>query len=564
MSGAALLLALVPASWLPPNHYPPWVSAWQEGLAIALLAMAALFSWRLRASISRPWAAAAGVAVASIVWQAATGRIHFGGDALMATFYVGLFVLAMAVGTSLARPANTPIEPGRHIGADAPSWLALGTLCAASLSVGIALIQWTDIAFARMWIADLPPDGRPFSNLGQANHFCTACFLGIAALGVLREGGRIGSAGFWAGATFMLLGMVMSGSRTAWVQLGIAALMCAAYARRTGLRLRAVHAIGLVLLGLAVQVSWSPLDQALARHVDRPLEEKLSAGARPALWREMITAAAQEPLGGYGWQQIGAAQQRVALDRPPQAAFFEHFDRAHNLVLDLLLWAGIPVGAAILALGAWALVSQMRRITDPRAVWIMTGAFGLLAHAMLEFPLEFAYFLIPFGALLGMSAAMSRPGPSFALPRWTLPVAGGGAAVLLLLIAMDYLRAEENFRMLRMESARIGTTRVVSEVPELPLLNQVEAFLQLVRTEPKPGMTPAQLELMHKVTQRYGVAPALFRYALALGLNGRPDEAAQTLRLLCHIHSRKRCREAREAWPEFQQRHEALRAVPAP
>ncbi|MFO1266326.1 MAG: Wzy polymerase domain-containing protein [Rubrivivax sp.] len=349
------------------------------------------------------------------------------------------------------------------------------------------------------------------------------------------------------------------------MQLALALAMCAWFARRAGLRLRPAHVVGLLLLGGVLQATWSPLDDALARRVDRPLEEKLSAGARPAIWRDMLAAVAREPLAGHGWLQIGAAQQSIALDRPPVPVLFEHVDRAHNLVLDLLLWAGIPVGLAIVVLAALALAGQLRRITDARAVWLMTVPLGLFAHAMLEFPLEFAYFLIPLGISLGMVHAMSHSNAlAVRLPRWALPAGGAAMAALLALVANDYIQAEENFRQLRMETARIGTTRVVAEVPHLRVLNQLESFLWLVRTEPRAGLSAAELERMHKTSQRYGMAPALYRYAMALGLNGRPEEAARTLALLCHVHSRKRCQEAREAWPAMQQRHEALRAVPAP
>lgn len=564
MNATALLLPLLPAAWLLPNHYPPWVSAWLEGTAIAVLALAALRCWR-HAELPRLWAAAALLAWASVIWQTLSGRIFFSGDALMVALYIGLFLLALAVGSAVVRTGDGSLVLGGSLWRDAPALFATGIVAGAAVSVAIALVQWTDIPFARLWIADLPPDGRPFSNLGQANHFCTAAFLGLAALGVLRESARIGATGFWLGAGFMLLGMVMSGSRTAWVQLLLSLVLCGWFARRAGLRIRPRHVVGLIVLGSALQVVWSPLDDLLARRVDRPLDERLSAGARPAIWRDMLAAVAREPLAGHGWQQIGAAQQSIALDRPPVPVLFEHVDRAHNIVLDLVLWAGIPVGAAIVLLALSALWSQLRRITDPRAVWLMAGALGLLAHAMLEFPLEFAYFLIPLGVSLGMVHAMSRPPrPAITLPRWAVPAGGAAAAGILALVGSDYLQAEENFRMLRLETARIGTTRVVSDVPHLRVLNQLEAFLLLVRTEPKAGMTTQELERMHKVSQRYGMAPALYRYAMALGLNGRPKEAARTLQLLCHIHSRKRCQEAREAWPQMQQRHEALRAVPPP
>ncbi len=566
----ALALALIPAAWLAPNHYPPWVSAWLDGLALACLALAALTS-RCDAALPRPWAWAAGIALASIAGQWAAGRILFVGDALMTAVYVGAFALSIAMGASVARPADPSLSRegaaksfGSAMGRDSPATFALGTLIAAMLSVAIALVQWTDVDLLRLWIAEPPPSGRPFSNLAQPNHFSTAAFLGLVSLALLREAGHIGWAGFWSGGSLMILGMVMSGSRTAWLQAGVAAAMCAALGPRVGLKVRVQHIVVLVAVGAVLQAAWSPLDTWLERRSDRPLEEKLAAGARPAIWRDMFAAVAREPLAGHGWQQIGAAQQSVALDRPPVAAFFEHFDHAHSVVLDLLLWAGVPVGGLLILLCGSALWRQVRHLHDPRAVWLMIGALGIVAHALLEFPLAFAYFLLPLGVMLGMTQVLSPPGPAGRYPRAWLKVSGAVLAATLAVVSIDYLRAEEDFRLARLETARIGTDRVRAEVPDLLVLTQLESFLRFVRTESRPGMSVEELDLMNRVALRYGFAFVLYRQAVALGLNGRPVEAGRALKLLCHIHSRKRCREAREAWPAMQQRYQALREVPAP
>ena len=294
----------------------------------------------------------------------------------------------------------------------------------------------------------------------------------------------------------------------------------------------------------------------------RAPEELRTSGTRPLIWRDALSAVTREPLWGFGWTQVGAAQQAVALERP---SYFEHVEHAHNLLLDFLVWAGIPVGGTLALLCLLALASQVRRVSDPRAVWLMTGALGLFAHALLELPLEYAYFLIPFGVSLGMVNALSaRPPAALSLPRWALPTAGAALGTVLTVVALDYLPAEESLRMARLETSRIGTDRINSQTPELRVLDQLEAFLRFVRTEPHAGMTAAELDEMRKVSQRFGFAPSLYRYAIALGLNGQPGEAARTLQRLCHIHAPKRCAEAREGWTTMQQRYEALRAVPPP
>jgi hypothetical protein len=130
--------------------------------------------------------------------------------------------------------------------------------------------------------------------------------------------------------------------------------------------------------------------------------------------------------------------------------------------------------------------------------------------------------------------------------------------------AVEYLEVEENYRTLRMESARIGVGGLVTPAPKLRLLTQLEAFLQFAHTEAMPGMSVAQVDWMRKVSARFGYPPVLFRYALAAGLNGQPEIARQTLARLCRIHPPARCLEAQEAWAALQVRYPELAGVAAP
>jgi hypothetical protein len=246
---------------------------------------------------------------------------------------------------------------------------------------------------------------------------------------------------------------------------------------------------------------------------------------------------------------------------PPTGDVVEH---SHNLLLDLLLWAGIPTGGLIIVLAAWALARQARALRDPRAAWLFAGVVGLLVHAMLEYPLEYAYFLLPAGLALGAAYALDPGEPGWRVPPTALRGVSAVLAGLFVVIAIDYLEAEQNHRLLRLESARIGTTRIESAPPQLMLLDQLQAFLTFARSEAREGMSPAELDAMRRVSERYAYPPVMFRYALASGLNGEPAIAALTLQRLCRMHSEARCREARELWPGLQQRYPQLAAIPAP
>ena len=144
-------------------------------------------------------------------------------------------------------------------------------------------------------------------------------------------------------------------------------------------------------------------------------------------------------------------------------AFFDH---THDLPLQFLVELGIPLGVLVMALMLWALGVALRgalpktpeKDAAPGQTLLRPAAFAMvlliLVHSLLEYPLWYAYFLLPaafaFGLCLGgptpASAAAARSGPvdepARAAPGATRPLLI--AAMVLMAGAMasviDYAR----------------------------------------------------------------------------------------------------------------------------
>lgn len=542
------------AAWLVPNHYLPWVAAWGDALAIfglllllpsvmASAASGARVSWQL-----------SGVAVISgimLLAQITTGKLLFGGDALMAAFYVGLWLAAVLTGRLLAAADS------RSSGFNT---LTASWLIAALLSIGVALVQWTGAFSLGIYAADLPPGGRPFANVAQPNHLCTLCFLGLCSLLWQHQRQRVNGAVFWMSAGFLLLGMIITQSRTGWLQIVLLIAWGIFMRVRADLRITRVQLLMLGAVFVVGTLLWPLINDAmLLPAAGRSMSDNMRAGNRLPNWWGMLDAIGREPLWGFGWQQVGAAQQRVALEHPAMTEFLEH---SHNLVLDLLLWNGIPAGSVIIGALAWWFIAQIHACRDARIVWLLGAVGGVFTHGMLEFPLEYAYFLIPVGLMMGaIEGFLSLGAPSLCVKRWAVLSFTGLLTAVFLWTAVEYLKVEENYRTLRMESARIGVEGIVTPAPRLRLLTQLEAFLQFTRTEATPNMRPDQVDWMRKVSERFGYPSVLFRYALAAGLNGQPQVAHEALARLCRVHGSKRCIEAHEAWAVLQARYSQLAGI---
>lgn len=547
-------VALTPLAWLIPNHYFPWSSAWPDGIAATLTAFAAILFWA-PCRVAFQWVAVCSLALLILFGQSLAGKIYFSGDAVTAAAYVLALASAAIAGSSLVHPKSESNFNGPLTA------LLLSVLAAAIASIGVALLQWTDAASLGIWQAELPPGQRPFGNVAQPNHLSTIAFLGICAAGVLRNTQLIGHCGFWAATAWMAFGMVMSGSRTGWVQMACLLVFVFWAGHRCELKIGRAGVTALALTFAAAVLLWPDINTWLMLDRGRPLAETMSGGTRTAHWLAMLDAIGREPWWGYGWQQVSVAQLQVADSHPFVGEQIEH---AHNVVLDLLIWNGLPLGLTLLVLALAWYVSRLRAIKEGRDAWLMLAVTGLGAHAMLEYPHTYAYFLVPLGLFIGAVDRLQVHHGMVSISAHLTRAIGLSLACLLGFIGYDYLQAEQSFRLLRLESAKIGATGLQTPPPKLMLLNQLEAYQTFVHTEARPGMSPSEIDTMRRTAERYANPPALFRYALVAGLNGQPDTAALTLKRLCRIHAKPRCQESRDGWVALQRRYPVLLTIAPP
>lgn len=521
-------LSLV-AAWLVANHYPPWVTSHSEllaAIAAGLLAIGALNKGSPPA-IEVPAAALFFAAVAAIpLAQAAIGHVWFFGDAWIAALY--LLCATWAVLWS-ARACT--------IDEHWTNRFATALLAGAMLSSIATLLQFFElnVGALALYIPSVPPGRSPFGNLAQPNQLTSLMGIGLAGLWLLYERRRVGGGWALTVALLLTLTMAMTRSRTALLLLGVGLLWQVGFGRRFhNLRMQRWILAGLATVWVALSLIWPTILKTLDRE---PLlastASRLEAGPRTVIWSQLMQAVWERPLTGFGWNQVSVAQMMVAGDGP-RSRWTEH---SHNLLLDMMLWNGVPLALLILGICTWWAVRTLPRIRTEN------GAFGslvmalLLAHSMVEFPLDYLYFLVPFGIALGLVVHDTKEDAVFTVSRW----AGRGAMALFAAItafsAIDYWRIEEAFREMRFTVARIGRPMVTQAPPMLTTaFTQLAAFHHFALTTPRPGMSAEKIEWMHKVAYRYGESPLLYRYALAQALNGDIEGARLTLLKMLNIH----------------------------
>ncbi len=196
--------------------------------------------------------------------------------------------------------------------------------------------------------------------------------------------------------------------------------------------------------------------------------------------------------------------------------------------------------------------------------FLLAGVAGVFAHAMVEYPLSYTYFLLPVGMMMGALDGVNPPSFSMPMPRWSVALGATVSAALLVAIAADYVKVEPNVRLLRLETARIGTGRIVSEAPDLWLLSELQAYLRFARIETPAAASSEELAWMLKVAERFPYTSSQFRYALASALSGNPAGAQDMLARLCALHGSMACNQSLGEWTRLIQTYPQLASVSLP
>jgi O-antigen ligase len=544
------------AAFLLSSHFLPWVAFQQELMAAAAVALIGGTALTRAGGWRWPFLAVAAALAASVpLLQAASGLLLYAADGLLASLYLLGFALCIATGAALVQMRRDDLLDG----------LAAVMLTAALVSVGLAACQWLLVEPPIFrWIGLMPPlpGNRPFGNLGQPNHLATLLAIGVISVGWFFERRRVGAGVLGTTAVFLSMGIALTQSRQIWVGLVVVSIWMIFARRRAGARVPiwALPAFTGVLVVMTLLLG--PLSEALQLTATRSVGELAAKGTRLLHWQHMLDAIGRAPWFGYGWNGVNIAQSLVAPDHP--AVREGVLDHSHNMLLDLMVWNGVPLGLLMFGVLVWWFARHLRACADAASTHLLAVLLVVFTHAAFEYPLSYAYFLLPAGLMMGAVDALSPVDRGLQVPRALAASLVALAVLMTSLIAVDYVKVDADHRKMRLEKFIVSNHPDADPPVEIWLLTNWRDFLVLARSELKPGMPAELLESMRKVRLRYPQPPILIRYALVAGLNDRPDEARAVMSTLCKMHAPLRCREGRDAWLAMREKYPQLPLIEWP
>lgn len=410
-----LIFIALGLAYLLPNNNPPWNSFQSEILAIFFAFLLSIIGFKKKTAIYAYDLFIFSILIISFLY------LHFGISYFGTYFYIAFLYLMSSLCAF-------------HFGFESKlrnnyfNYFCLTIICSSIISFLIQILQineWDGFYFP--WVSAYPGDGRAFGNLGQPNQLASLVGTAFLCSIYLNKKSEIRTSLAIFLALIFGFSLALAGSKTAILSLAMAFLYLINLKNIIICRLFFFCALSYFLS------HW--LLSGLTREYS---SVDISTGRFP-LWEMMLGAIKTNPFLGYGIGNVSIANFEVVENFPKQWNLFTA--HSHNLFLDFLLWFGVPLGLFISIQLIFIIYKHFFKKMDEENKIVACIAMPLIIHAMLEFPLHYAYFLIPFGYLIGVS----WEGKKFTKTFYLFPIFSILIAIFGVGIFVEYMKLEKSY-----------------------------------------------------------------------------------------------------------------------
>lgn len=280
-------------------------------------------------------------------------------------------------------------------------FFATTIVVAAAINSLVAWLQFFDLE-STLYPLTSQAGRRPFGNLRQGSHMATQCVMAVASLWWLHTKHAKPKWLLLLVAQLIISAFVLPASRTGWISMALMSLFIVLQRSKD-------HKFCDIYFGLSI--IWAVIWLSISSYIASALQVESisvtrgmsSVASRFVLWKDAWALVLMNPLHGVGWGEFRYARFMTL----PIVPGGEHADNAHNLILHLL--AEIGFAGTFLILVPMIVLFWRKKpwsTTAPSMVhWAMLVILSIGVHSLLEYPLWYMSFFLPFVFACGIVLA---------------------------------------------------------------------------------------------------------------------------------------------------------------
>lgn len=470
------------------------------------------------------------------IFQYFFGQIFYFENMVLSSIYIFSFWLMLVVGYSLCIDVSfktVQINSENFI-----TILSYTFIAAGILSCLVSILQWLGLAYDSMLMMGLRGN-RPYANMAQPNNLAVFLLMALISLLYLFEKNKINNVVALIISILFILAIILTQSRTVWIIAVFFIIIWIFFDRKYYFRFNKILLVKWSLIFLLILFSLPFLNNFLSNYFNiaqtSTVVERASTGyLRLQLWNQMIHAIIDKPWFGFGWHQTTAAQYAV-ID---QYHGKEWASSGHNILLDILVWSGIPLGSLIILFSTYLYLILFKSIKNIESFIAFLMISMVFIHAMLEFPLYYSYFLLPVGLLCGLILGQNINLKSYLISYNFIRFLFLAGFLLVYYVFNEYNKISDN--IIAANTHEMNELKTEVELPyKLPLFDLFEYRSKWIALYPYRKVTEQQLQEIRHMVQTYLTPYDLHKFSILLAYNGYEQEAKRQLIILNIMYSQE-------------------------
>lgn len=508
---------------LNPSHYRPWAGFLSEIFAFLSLLLLLFVFYNKKVLIPKLVIPVFLIALVPIC-QFSLGQIFYFQKAVLASIYILSFGIACSMTYTICQK-DKDLESSKIV----MELLSITFIIAGVISACITIVQWLGLVHDSEYILNLVGN-RPYANMAQPNHLATLLTLSLLSCLYFFEQKK-NTLVLSIISIILIFSIALTQSRTTWLVSLFILMFYWVKFKNFNFRLSKNTILVWFLSYVLIIFSLPTLNSILSNYFNindtSTVAERASSGyLRLQIWDQMLHAIIKKPIWGYGWNQTTAAQYAV-IDR---VHGHEWASSAHNIILDVIVWCGLPIGLIITGYFFYIYLNFLIKTKSSETIFATLMISAVLIHSLLEYPLYYSYFLLPVGLLFGV--ILSEVSNNYI----KVPLFFNWILIVFSFFGIGYIFTEYNKISDNMIAANTHemndlNTELILPYP-IPFFDMFNERAKWIALYPYSKVSSEELDQIRKMVQTYLTPYDLYKFAKLLAFNGHKEEAIRQLKIL--------------------------------